>query len=63
MPIGTLPSNVTSTWGTISTTAPNVNTTYTSSFNEMLISVDSNGNLIISFTTPGGLSQTIAELI
>lgn len=63
VPIGTLPSNVTSTWGTISTTAPNVNTTYTSTFNEMLISVDSNGNLIISFTTPGGLSQTIAELI
>ena len=53
VPINTLPSNVTSTWGTISMTAPNVNTTTTTSFNEMLISEDSNGNLVISFTTPG----------
>jgi hypothetical protein len=63
VPIGTLPSNITSTWGTISTTAPNVNTTTTTSFNELLLTEDSNGNLIITVTTPGGLSQTIAELI
>ena len=63
MPIGPLPSNVTSTWGTISMTAPNVNTTYTNAFNELLFTEDSNGNLIVNITTPGGLSQTIAELV
>ncbi len=63
VPIGPLPSNVTQSVGYISKNAPDVNTTYTTSFNEMLISVDSNGNLIITITKPGGLSQTIAELI
>jgi hypothetical protein len=63
VPINTLPSNVTSTWGTISMTAPNVNTTYTNAFNELLFTEDSNGNLIVNITTPGGLSQTIAELV
>jgi hypothetical protein len=63
LPIGPLPTNVTSTWGTTSMTAPNVNTTYTSTFNELFFTEDSNGNLIVNVTTPGGLSQTIAELI
>jgi hypothetical protein len=63
VPIGPLPSNVTGTVGYISMNSPNVNTTYTNSFNELLLTEDSNGDLIITVTKPGGLSQTIAELI
>jgi hypothetical protein len=61
--IGPLPTNITNTTGSISTSAPNVNTTYTTSFSEMFLTVDDNGNLIITFTTPQNLSETIAELI
>ncbi len=61
--IGPLPSNVTSTIGLISINAPDVNTTFTTNFDEELLTEDNNGNLIIVFTTPGGLSQTIARLV
>jgi hypothetical protein len=68
MPIGPLPSSITNTTAPIATDTasietPGENDNFASFFTEEIITVNSNGDLTVTFTTPGGLSQTIARLI
>lgn len=66
MPVGTLPSNITNTTiaiGNSSAIAPNTGNVdaFTSFFEQVIFTVNSNGDLTITFSMPGGLSQTIAR--
>jgi hypothetical protein len=66
LPITTLPSSITGTTALIGTnqsdvTVPGENTANDVLFKQMLLTVDPNGNLVITFPTPPTLCNTIAQ--